>query len=96
MLSESHVLLLVSRVRDIDDPSRSCVQKNTYHNDKDLISEKRAQQFQKNAYHNDKCVISEPASNSLQPAVTKNTFSMDAPSRRGKATAYDHPGPARS
>ena len=96
MLSESHVLLLVSRVRDIDDPFRSCVPKNPYHNAKHLISEKRAQQVQKNAYHDDKCVISEPVSNSLQPAVRKNTFSMDAITRRGKATAYDHPGPARS
>jgi len=47
MLSESQVLLPVSRVMDIDDPSCSCVQKNTYHNDKHLIVRKELSRSKK-------------------------------------------------
>ncbi len=60
---------------------------DSYQNDKDLISEKRTQQFQKNAYHNDKCLISEPASSSLWPAVRKNTLSKISYQKRPKNVA---------
>ena len=65
-------------------------------NEKDLIREKIAQQFQKNMSQNEQDLTSEPVSNSLQSAVRRTCYHEIALKSRGKATAYDHRGPARS